>query len=762
MKFALEKYWRGAIDEVTMLTAARAVEDRAWTTQMEAGLDKIAVGDHVLYDMVLSWTEFLGAVPKRHAHLPAGNRRMFAMARGVDGAPALDMTKWFDTNYHYEVPELESPVTLAPDFGDFLDTVTRGLNKVGAEKATPVVLGPVTWVHLSRNANLSATSEQTTALKKQYLQDLLPIYKDLLDKLVSLGVKEVQLHEPALVMWDANDSLSDMFSTAYSASKPCLMLSAPIDINLVTYFEDIGHKAYKWACELPVQAVSLDFTRGDSLSLLKEHGFPSDKILGAGVIDARSPWAFEPNKMVSLIKEIAGKVMSDGSSDKLRIQSSAPLQFVPWDATNEKEHLAGKMGGDGNVVAFAVQKVKEVVALSNAVQSVVDGTQADQLFPAHAKAWAGFAASRTVDTASSDRIKGLTAESFSRPAPFQERLKEQIKALGLPVLPTTTIGSFPQTAAVRKLRREFKSGAMSQVDYEKAIDQQIAYAIGIQEALGLDILVHGEAERTDMVEFFGQQLEGFAFTLNGWVQSYGSRCVRPPIIYGDVSRPAAMTAREFKVAQALTSRPVKGMLTGPVTILNWSFVRTDVSRKEQAFQIALALSDEVADLEAAGCKVIQVDEPALREGLPLKAEKKQEYLKWSVESFLLATAVAKPQTSIHTHMCYCDFEDCMEAIDKLDTDVNSIENARSDNSTLQSFREFDYKKGLGPGLYDIHSPVVPTVGDLQTKLEGFLKVLPKEQVVCNPDCGLKTRTWPQVLGALRNMVEATKNVREAQ
>ncbi|CBN73953.1 5-methyltetrahydropteroyltriglutamate--homocysteine S-methyltransferase [Ectocarpus siliculosus] len=758
MKFALEKHWRGKMDEASMLAIARDVEQQAWGIQMDAGVGLISAGDHCLYDNMLAWTEYLGAVPKRHAHLAPGNERMFAMARGIDNAPALDMTKFFDTNYHYEVPELETPVALQPNFANYLETISRGIAKMGADRTAPVVLGPVTWVHLARHANAEASEEATTALKDQYLDAILPVYAALIGKLAAMGVQEVQLHEPALVMWDSSKTLAAMFKKAYFANKACPMLSADVKVNLVTFFEDVGAEAYQWVTALPVSAISLDFTRGDSLKLVKGYGFPKDKVLGAGIIDGRSPWAMEPAKVVSLVREVASAIMpaNPNGSDNIRVQASCNLQFVPWDVTCEGD-LAEKVGGD--VLAFAVQKVQEIVALAEAVPKITAGKEAKDIFPVLDKAWKAFSASVTDNTNTAKRLAGLTEASFSRPAPFKERVAAQQKSLKLPVLPTTTIGSFPQTAAVRKLRREFKSGALSAEDYERAIDQQISYAIGIQEALGLDILVHGEAERTDMVEFFGQQFQGFAFTSNGWVQSYGSRCVRPPIIHGDVSRPTAMTTREFKVAQELTLRPVKGMLTGPVTILNWSFPRLDVSRKEQAFQIALAISDEVADLEAAGCKVIQVDEPALREGLPLKPLKKADYLKWATDSFLLSTAIAKPETSIHTHMCYCDFGDCMEAIDRLDADVNSIENARSDNTTLQSFKEFNYKKGLGPGLYDIHSPVVPPVSTLQDKLEGFLKVLPKEQLVCNPDCGLKTRTWPQVLGALRNLVEATRNVR---
>ncbi|CAB1115662.1 unnamed protein product [Ectocarpus sp. CCAP 1310/34] len=722
MKFALEKHWRGKMDEASMLAIARDVEQQAWGIQMDAGVGLISAGDHCLYDNMLAWTEFLGAVPKRHAHLPPGNERMFAMARGIDNAPALDMTKFFDTNYHYEVPELETPVALQPNFASYLETISRGIAKVGANRTAPVVLGPVTWVHLARHANAEASEEATTALKDQYLDAILPVYATLMGKLAAMGVQEVQLHEPALVMWDSSKTLAAMFKKAYFASKACPMLSADVKVNLVTFFEDVGAEAYQWVTALPVSVISLDFTRGDSLKLVKDHGFPKDKVLGAGIIDGRSPWAMEPAKVVPLVREVASAVMpgNPNGNVNIRVQASCNLQFVPWDVTCE-EDLAEKVGGD--VLAFAVQKVQEIVALAEAVPKITAGKEAKDIFPVLDKAWKAFSVSVTDNTNTAKRLAGLTEASFSRPAPFKERVAAQQKSLKLPVLPTTTIGIphvmqfFNLTAPNTMMAKPKETGRM------------------LRDQSYLTLL----ARPSRLI-----------------CQSYGSRCVRPPIIHGDVSRPTAMTTREFKVAQELTPRPVKGMLTGPVTILNWSFPRLDVSRKEQAFQIALAISDEVADLEAAGCKVIQVDEPALREGLPLKPLKKADYLKWATDSFLLATAIAKPETSIHTHMCYCDFGDCMEAIDRLDADVNSIENGASRS---ESFKEFNYKKGLGPGLYDIHSPVVPPVTTLQDKLEGFLKVLPKEQLVCNPDCGLKTRTWPQVLGALRNLVEATRNVR---
>ncbi|CAM9473892.1 unnamed protein product [Discosporangium mesarthrocarpum] len=753
LKFSLERFWRGTITEDQLLSVARGIEEKSWTLQTDAGLDKITVGDYVLYDTMVAWTEYLGAIPERFSSLSPGNARMFALARGVKGATALDMTKWFDSNYHYEVPELSSPATISPNFGAYFENVSRGLETLGAERATPLVLGPVTWVHLAKSADSTDSAETTAAIKEEYLAALLPVYKEVIAKLAEMGVQEVLISEPAMVMCEASPGLDAMYKTAYDPSSELSLLPCPegLSVNMVTYFEDVGSDMYQWLIALPVQIITLDFTRGDSLALLREHGFPEDKILGAGVIDGRTPWAMQPKKVTQVLKAVSEITKS------VRVQASSPLQFVPWDASGETD-LNSRVGGD--VIAFAAQKLHEIAAVGAAMADIAEGKEAEEIFPDQTAAWAAFRNGITGNTATAERLAALTPESFKRPAPFAERKEAQLKALNVPILPTTTIGSFPQTPAVRKLRRDFKAGVLSKEAYENQIDQQIAYAIGVQqEALGLDILVHGEAERTDMVEYFGQQLEGMAFTNNGWVQSYGSRCVRPPIICGDISRPEAMTVREFVVAQNMTLKPVKGMLTGPITILNWSFPRTDLPRKDQAFQLALALADEVVDLENAGCKVIQMDEPALREGMPLKPSKKDEYLLWSVDSFLLSTAIAKSETSIHTHMCYCEFQDCMGAIDRMDCDVNSIENARSDNTTLMAFKSIDYDKGLGPGTYDIHSPVVPPKGFITEKINGFLDCLPPDQLVVNPDCGLKTRTWPQVLGALRNMVQATEEVR---
>lgn len=646
------------------------------------------------------------------------------------------MKKWFTSNYHYMVPEVDSTTKVMPDFSTYIANVKRGIAYLGVDRAVPVIMGPVTLAKLVQFKDENAAVDlQRFAL----LDELIPAYRELIKELANLGVTEIQMHEPSLIFDDG--SMKALFAQAYPAVFPTdVVLPA---INMVSFFEDVGETNYQFLLGLKeASIISLDFTRGDNMSLLRKFGFPSNKVLGAGVIDGRTVWKVDPSKTMPLIQSLLE------IAPTLRIQPSSSLQFVPWDLACETDILAHPAG---NVLSFGKQKLLEVTAVAAAVKS---GTFD---MPDHSKSWTIYSSAVGANQEVKQRVAALTEADFCRSESYEMRRPKQLA--GLPVLPTTTIGSFPQTSEVRNLRTKLKSGALTQEGYNAAIDTQIAFAIGVQEALGLDIFVHGEAERTDMVEFFAQQMDGMLFSLNGWVQSFGSRCVRPPIFWSDISRPRAMTTREFIVAQALTTKPVKGMLTGPVTILNWSFPRVDISRKEQAMQIGLAIRDEIYDLEQAGCTVIQVDEPALREAMPLRQAQKEEYLTWTVDSFRLSTAGARSETQIHTHMCYCEFSDCMEAIDRLDTDVNSIENARSDDATLRAFASIGYTKGLGPGTYDIHSPVVPTVEFIEEKIESFIKCTPVENLVVNPDCGLKTRTWPESIAALKNMIIANDAVR---
>jgi 5-methyltetrahydropteroyltriglutamate--homocysteine methyltransferase len=632
------------------------------------------------------------------------------------------MKKWITSNYHYMVPEIDETTKVNPNFDTFLADVKRGIAHLG-KSASPVILGPVSFVHLAKI---------THGTKESLLQDLISVYSGLLKDIAVLGVEEIQIHEPSLVF--ADDSLLGLFKTAY----PSILPSGP-RINMVSFMDDVGDSNYQWLISVPnIHVLSLDFTRGKSLDLIKKHGFPTDKILGAGLVDSRNVWKIQQEPSLDLLNLLSAHAVN------VRIQTSASLQYVPWDLECE---MALKQHAAGGVLAFAKQKLEELSALAKAAGGDSSALQTTQ------DAWKHFFL-----VVHQGKEYEPAEEDLVRPEPYDQRRLKQLT--NVPLLPTTTIGSFPQTAEIRRLRTQWKKGILTKEQYDAAIDQQIAYAIGLQEALGLDILVHGEAERTDMVEFFAHQMDGLLFTKNGWVQSFGSRCVRPPIVWTDITRPKAMTVREFKVAQALTSKPVKGMLTGPITILNWSFPRVDISRKGQAYQLALCIRQEIEDLERAGCSVIQVDEPALREGMPLRDQTKEEYLKWAVDAFRLATAIAKSSTQIHTHMCYCEFKDCMEAIDQMDTDVNSIENARNGNETLEAFLNIDYKKGFGPGVYDIHSPVVPPTKVMEDKINSFLTCLEPTKVVINPDCGLKTRTWPEVIASLKNMVDATAAVRQ--
>jgi 5-methyltetrahydropteroyltriglutamate--homocysteine methyltransferase len=724
VKKALEAFWSGKSDTETLLQTVREVEFANWKTQLEAGIDRIGIGDTTLYDHVLDWSVRLGLIPDRFRHL-SGLDQYFAMARGKDGIPALEMTKWFDTNYHYLVPEIAADVEPEANFADFLATVQRSQALLG-EQAVPIILSPVTLLGLSRLEGDLAT----------HLEKLLPLYSDLFAQLKALGITEVQLHEPILVTSSAAD-LREAIATTYSQ-----LAEMGVPIHLVTYFDDLG-VTYPWVMEMPVAGISLDFTRGRNLELLQQHGFPADKQLGVGIVDARNIWKVRPESVLSTLETL------HSITPNIRLHPSSSLQFVPYDAMRETK-LPEPLR---NVLSFAEQKLEEVVILA---QTLAVDEPSDRLAVVQTQ-WQTFEQFSPVNPGTQAALKNLTTNDFQRSLSYSLRLDKQIP---LPALPTTTIGSFPQTSEVRQLRVKYKRGELTEAEYQTAIDAAIAECIKLQEDIGIDVLVHGEFERTDMVEYFGQQLAGFAFTEHGWVQSYGSRYVRPPIIYSDVARPQPMTVREFQVAQALTEKPVKGMLTGPITILNWSFPRSDISRQEQAFQIALALREEVADLEAAGAQVIQVDEPALREGLPLKLERWNQYLSWAVDAFRLATAIAQPHTQVHTHMCYCEFGDIIKDIERLDADVISIENSRSNNRTLQEVTEAGYSHQIGNGVYDIHSPVVPTTEQLVQQLQAGILNLPLRQIWVNPDCGLKTRRWEEVIPSLKNMVEATHRLRQ--
>jgi 5-methyltetrahydropteroyltriglutamate--homocysteine methyltransferase len=720
VKRALEAHWKGTLDADQLLATFWQVAEEGWRAQLAGGIDRVGVGSATLYDQMLDWSVRFGLVAERFSSL-VGLDRYFAMARGKPGVAALEMTKWFDTNYHYLVPEIDASVTPAVDFSDFLELVERAQRILGP-RTVPVIIGPVTLLSLSHCAVELAP----------VLQALLPLYASLLSALTDMGIEEVQLHEPALVLSGAGE-LRPHIEQAYAA-----LSGLGVAINLVTYFDDLGD-TYPWVAALPVDVLSVDFTRGDTLALIQAHGWPDDKVLGAGIIDGRSIWRLRPAEVIEQVRALQALVQTP---DRLRVGASSSLQFVPYTASREVELPAALRG----VLAFAEEKLEEL-------RAVATGD-----LQGRAEVWDNFYGFAPAEGAVQARVEGLTDRDFTRALPYAARRPQQ---LPLPLFPTTTIGSFPQTEGVRRLRAQYRRGDITLEAYESGIDALTAYAIGVQDGLGLDMLVHGEFERTDMVEYFAEKLTGFAFTRHGWVQSFGSRYVRPPIIFGDVARPAPLTVREFVVAQSFTDKPVKGMLTGPVTILNWSYPRTDIPKGEIAFQIALALRDEIADLESAGARAIQVDEPALREGLPLKRERWEGYLAWATDAFRLTTARAQPETQVHTHMCYSEFGDILHAIERLDADVISIENARSDDATLRELGAYGYPREVGPGVYDIHSPVVPTAEFIEAKLRSFLLHLAPDRIWVNPDCGLKTRAWQEVIPALRNMVEAVERLRRA-
>jgi len=748
LKFALEKYWRQEISLEELLHTANSVEEQNWKVQLAAGVDRIGVGDFTLYDHVLDWTMRLGCEPGRFRSIEDDTDRYFAMARGRTGIPAMDMTKWFDTNYHYEVPEIDQDCSPRSNFTSFLDELKRAIDVLGSQRTVPIVLGPLTYVGLGKLKNVSPSD---------IVEKLTPVYVDLFEHIKKLGLAEVQVHEPILVT-SKGSGMTEMIAPLYGGDGTRGVLTAGngLSVNLVTYFDGLDEGVYKAVSGSNVASISMDFTRGNNIAMLETSGFPADKRLGLGAVDGRSIWKFHPDELTEFLKRVEKCFRSGTVPRKISVQPSCSLQHLPYTVEAEVNLKEQKELGLTSVLSFAYEKLGELTAVREGLTRLEGGASSD-LFSEVRMGWADFARLNPKKQTVWNRITSITGSDLRRPEQFSDRRPKQLTDCH--ILPTTTIGSFPQTEEIRRLRRRLINGSISKSDYETEIDKQIAYNIGVQEALGLDILVHGEPERTDMVEYFAQKLNGFAFTQNGWVQSYGSRCVRPPIIYTDLTRLHDMTVREFVVAQKLTQKPVKGMLTGPVTILNWSFPRKDITRKDQALQLALCLRDEVADLERAGCRVVQMDEPALREGMPLKDQNKDVYLQWAVDAFKLSTAVAKPETSVHTHMCYAEFSDCLDAIMALDADVNSIENARSGNETLEAFKKAGYGQDLGPGTYDIHSPVVPAVTDMEQKLQEFLSCMPPEQLVVNPDCGLKTRKWPETIAALRNMVTATHHVK---
>ncbi|MDX7988547.1 5-methyltetrahydropteroyltriglutamate--homocysteine S-methyltransferase [Xenorhabdus sp. 12] len=738
LKKAQENYWAGKISQQELLETGRELRARHWQQQKEAGVDLVPVGDFAWYDQVLTTSLLLGNVPPRHQN-ENGNidlDTLFRIARGraPTGTPAAasEMTKWFNTNYHYIVPEFQEGQVFKLSWTQLLDEVDEALAL--GHKIKPVLLGPVTYLWLGKVKGKIFD-------RLSLLADILPVYQQILAELAKRGIEWVQIDEPALVLELPKEWLA-AFSTAYQA------LEGQAKLLLTTYFDSIGHNI-ETIKSLPVQGLHVDLVAGqDSLDSLNK-SLPENWLLSLGVINGRNVWRADLSEKYQLIAPLANK-------RKIWVGTSCSLLHSPIDLNDES-------GLDEEVkswFAFALQKCSELSLLSQALNAE-EGSKQAELDAYSTPIRARRSSSRVNNSAVAERIAAIKPEDSERNQKYPERAKLQRQRYNLPLWPTTTIGSFPQTTEIRGLRLDFKKGRVDSTHYRTNISEHIKQAIQEQEHLGLDVLVHGEAERNDMVEYFGEHFDGYVFTQNGWVQSYGSRCVKPPVIIGDISRPEAITVNWATYAQSLTEKPVKGMLTGPVTILCWSFPREDVSRETIAKQIALALRDEVDDLQKAGIGIIQIDEPALREGLPLRREEWQAYLDWAVDAFKLSAAIADDDTQIHTHMCYCEFNDIMPSIAALDADVITIETSRSDMELLDSFENFSYPNEIGPGVYDIHSPNVPSVEWIEALLLKAADRIPVERLWVNPDCGLKTRGWVETRQSLANMVEAAKRLRSS-
>ncbi|MEI7368308.1 5-methyltetrahydropteroyltriglutamate--homocysteine S-methyltransferase [Pectobacterium sp. 1950-15] len=736
LKKAQESYWAGNATQEELLTVGRELRARHWQQQKDAGVDLLPVGDFAWYDHVLTTSLLLGNVPARHQNEDGSVDldTLFRIGRGraPTGQPAAaaEMTKWFNTNYHYMVPEFTKGQQFKLTWTQLLDDVDEALAL--GHNVKPVLLGPVTYLWLGK-----VKGEPFDRLS--LLQDILPVYQQVLAELAKRGIEWVQIDEPALAL-ELPQAWLAAFKPAYDA------LQGQVKLLLTTYFDSVSQNL-ETIKALPVQGLHVDLVHGKDDAATLSAQLPANWVLSLGVINGRNVWRADLSSWFERLQPLVG-------TRDLWLGSSCSLLHSPID-------LSVEVRLDDEVkswFAFAIQKCAELSLLSQALNS--GNGQALETYSAPIRARR--TSTRVNNAAVAQRLAAITAQDSQRQNVYSVRADAQRERFNLPAWPTTTIGSFPQTTEIRGLRLDFKQGRLDSNNYRTGIAEHIKQAVVEQERLGLDVLVHGEAERNDMVEYFGEHLDGFIFTQNGWVQSYGSRCVKPPVIIGDVSRPEAITVEWAKYAQSLTDKPMKGMLTGPVTILCWSFPREDVTRETIAKQIALALRDEVADLEAAGIGIIQIDEPALREGLPLHRSDWDAYLTWAVDAFRLNAAVAKDDTQIHTHMCYCEFNDIMDSIAALDADVITIETSRSDMELLESFEEFEYPNEIGPGVYDIHSPNVPSVEWMEDLLKKAAQRIPAERLWVNPDCGLKTRGWPETRQALANMVQAAQRLRETQ
>ena len=743
LKKAVEGYWKGNLSKDELLQAGAQIRKNNWQLQKNAGITYVPSNDFSYYDHILDMIATVGAVPKRF-NFDGGNVDIdlyFAMARGLqkDGTDvfAMEMTKWFDTNYHYIVPEFSKNQEFKLSSTKIIDQYEEA-KALGIE-TRPVIIGPVSFLLLGKMVDNSQ--------KWELIDSLLEVYSEIFAKLSEAGVKDIQIDEPYLVT-NLQSEVQNLYKDVY---KKIRSFAGGINIHLATYFDDLADNA-QTAFDLDVDSVHIDLVRApnqleNSLNLLKDN-----QSISLGLIDGRNIWINDIEQSSDIAKNVASKI----GSDRVIIAPSCQLLHTPVDLGSEKDL-------DSDIkswLSFATQKLAEI----NAISKIANSEQGDvlNLLNSNKEANASRKISNKIHNSDVKKRASLVDDSvLNRNSSYDVRKNIQKESVPLPYLPTTTIGSFPQTKEVRKHRADFKAGRITLEEYNSFIEEETARTVKFQEDIGLDVLVHGEFERNDMVEYFGEQLNGFTFTKFGWVQSYGSRCVKPPIIFGDVSRDNAMTVKWSSYAQSLTENIMKGMLTGPITILQWSFVRNDQPRKDTAMQIAFAIRDEVVDLEKAGIKVIQIDEAALREGLPIRKENWKEYLKWAVEAFRVSASGVDDKTQIHTHMCYSEFNDIIESIADMDADVISIETSRSNMELLDAFIDFKYPNDIGPGVYDIHSPRVPALGEMVNLLNKALNVLNPDQIWVNPDCGLKTRDWPETKAALELMVKAANEVRSS-
>ena len=741
LKKAQEAFWRGELDEAGLRAVGRDLRKDHWALQKQAGIELLPVGDFAWYDQVLTHSLMFGVIPERfrpadgHATL----HTLFGMARGVSdsccgGAHAQEMTKWFDTNYHYLVPEFSADQQFHLGWDQLFEEVQEA-RELG-HTVKPVIIGPLTYLWLGKTKGADFD-------KLDLLERLLPLYGQIFQRLAEQGVEWVQIDEPILVL-DLPQAWKNAFERAYN-----LIQRDPLKKLVATYFggleENLG-----LAANLPVDGLHIDLVRAPEQYPTILDRLPAYKVLSLGVVNGRNVWRCDLENALATLQHAHEKL-----GDRLWVAPSCSLLHSPVDLGRE-DQLDAELK---SWLAFAVQKCAEVAVLAQAVEQPEAPGVLAALADSRAVQAARAASPRIHKPAVQARVAAISIKDSQRQSPFAQRIDTQRAGLNLPLFPTTTIGSFPQTASIRLARQSYKAGKLSEAEYVEAMHSEIRHAVQVQENLGLDVLVHGEAERNDMVEYFAEQLDGYVFTRFGWVQSYGSRCVKPAVIFGDLSRPKAMTVEWIRYAQGLTRKVMKGMLTGPVTMLMWSFPREDVSREVQARQLALAIRDEVLDLEAAGIRIVQIDEAAFREGLPLRQAQWQPYLDWATEVFRLCACGVRDQTQIHTHMCYSEFNDVIESIAAMDADVITIETSRSDMELLDAFEAFAYPNDIGPGVYDIHSPRVPDVSEMAGLLRKAAKRIPAERLWVNPDCGLKTRGWPETEAALIHMVAAARQLR---